>query len=223
MVKVKICGITNLEDGLAAIDAGADMLGFNFYRSSPRYIEPTSAKSIIEALRSHTATTSRPVSMVGVFVDESSSEVSRIADEVDLDGLQLHGDETVEYVRSLRRLSPIRFLIKAIGTDSPIQPSTWRKCSPDALMIDSLDPRLRGGTGKVADWTAAKRIVEQFPRVFLAGGLSAENVIAAIEAVQPYAVDACSSLEISPGRKSATRMKDFVAAVRTAKLGSDRK
>jgi indole-3-glycerol phosphate synthase/phosphoribosylanthranilate isomerase len=214
-VWVKICGITNLEDGRAAIEAGADLLGFNFYRPSPRYIEPTSAKSIVQALRSHSVATSRPVSMVGVFVNESSSEVSRIADEVDLDGLQFHGDETLEYVRSLRRVAPVRFLIKAVGTDSQIQPSTWRKCAADALMIDSLDPRLRGGTGNVADWTAARRIVEQFPRVFLAGGLSPENVTAAIAAVHPYAVDACSSLEISPGRKSATRMKDFVAAVRT--------
>jgi len=216
-VWVKICGITNLEDANAALDAGADMLGFNFYRPSPRFIEPSTAREIIDRIRLK----DRHAAMVGVFVDESSSEVARIAAEVKLDGLQLHGEETVEYFRRLKRACPQQFLIKAFQSNSSLQLSTLRKYSPDAVMIDAFDPRLRGGTGKVADWTTAKTIAAELPRVFLAGGLSPENVREAIAAVQPYAVDACSSLEVSPGKKSPSRMKDFVDAVRNGRLETE--
>ena len=215
---VKICGITNLEDAQAAIAAGADMLGFNFYKHSARFIEPKAASEIITALRSPTNPRDRAVSMIGVFVDESSDEVARIAEEVNLDGLQLHGDETIEYCKHLKQKAPQRFLMKVLSAASPLEPARLRKYPTDAVMIDAHDPRLRGGTGKVADWTAAKKIAERVPRLFLAGGLSPENVVEAIAAVAPYAVDACSSLEISPGKKSAKRMKEFVHAVRMGTL-----
>jgi len=217
-VWVKICGITNAEDAFAAIEAGADMLGFNFYRRSPRFIEPSAATEIVNAVRSQTEIRHRSVTMIGVFVSESIDEVLRIAEEANLDGLQLHGDETVEYCARLKELAPQRFLIKALTADSALNLETPNNYSTEAVMLDSFDAKLRGGTGQLADWAIARKIAERLPRVFLAGGLSPENVAAAIAAVQPYAVDACSSLEISPGKKSAKRMKEFVDAVRTSKL-----
>jgi indole-3-glycerol phosphate synthase/phosphoribosylanthranilate isomerase len=216
-VWVKICGITNLEDAQAAIEAGADMLGFNFYKHSARFIEPGAASEIIGAIRSQTNPRDRAVSMIGVFVDESSDEVARIAEEVNLDGLQLHGDEAIEYCKRVKKKAPQRFLIKAFSTPS-VELEALRKYTTEAVMIDAFDANLKGGTGKLADWTAAKKIAERIPRVFLAGGLSPENVVEAIAAVEPYAVDACSSLEISPGKKSAKRMKEFVHAVRMGTL-----
>ncbi|HYT49761.1 MAG TPA: indole-3-glycerol phosphate synthase TrpC, partial [Pyrinomonadaceae bacterium] len=217
-VWVKICGITNLEDAQAAIEAGADMLGFNFYKHSARFIEPRAASEIITAIRSQTNSRDRAVSMIGVFVDESSDEVARIAEEVNLDGLQLHGDETIEYCRRVKKKAPQRFLIKALSAASALELEALRKYSTEAVMLDAFDANLRGGTGKLADWTAAKKIAERVPRLFLAGGLSPENVVEAIAAVEPYAVDACSSLEILPGKKSAKRMKEFVHAVRMGTL-----
>ncbi len=217
-VWVKICGITNLEDARAAIEAGADMLGFNFYQRSPRFIEPDAAREIITAIRSQTNGRDPMLSMVGVFVDESSDEVVRIAEVVNLDGLQLHGDETVEYCQRVKEKSPQRFLIKAVSSAAALEPKTLRKYSSEAVMLDAFDAKLRGGTGKVADWTKAKELTEQLPRLFLAGGLSPENVAEAIAAVRPYAVDACSSLETSAGKKSARRMKEFVDAVRMSTL-----
>lgn len=213
-VWVKICGITNAEDAHAAVAAGADMLGFNFYRRSPRFIEPGAAAEIVKAVRSQTDTKHRSVTMIGVFVSESIDEVLRIAEEANLDGLQLHGDETVEYCARLKELSPQRFLIKALSADSALKLETPGKYSTEAIMLDAFDANLRGGTGQLADWAIARKIAERLPRVFLAGGLSPENVADAIAAVQPYAVDACSALESLPGKKDSARMKAFVRAVR---------
>ena len=220
-VWVKICGITNIDDARAAIAAGADMLGFNFYKHSPRFIAPQAAAEIIRAIRADSRATDRVLSMIGVFVNEASDEVARIAEEADLDGLQLHGDETIEYCRQLREKAPQRFLIKVLSAASPLEPETLRKYQTDAVMIDAHDPKLRGGTGQLADWASAKKLAAQLPRVFLAGGLSPENVAEAVANVQPYAVDACSSLEISLGKKSAKRMREFVDAVRTSTLQAE--
>jgi len=153
-VWVKICGITNIDDAQAAISVGADMLGFNFYRPSPRYIEPQAATEIIKAIRSNAGGRDRSASMVGVFVDESIENVSRIADEIGLDGIQLHGEETAEYCQRLKELCPQKFLIKAVtakanaGVESAGYPV-------DAIMFDAFDEKLRGGTGRVADWSIA--------------------------------------------------------------------
>ena len=216
-VWVKICGITNIDDAQAAISAGADMLGFNFYRPSPRYIEPQAATEIIKAIRSNAGGRDRSASMVGVFVDESIENVSRIADEIGLDGIQLHGEETAEYCRRLKELCPQKFLIKAVtakanaGVESAGYPV-------DAIMFDAFDEKLRGGTGRVADWSIAREVARTVPRLFLAGGLSPENVADAIAAVGPYGVDVCSAVEAAPGRKSASRMRQFVDAARSSKL-----
>lgn len=215
---VKICGITTVEDARAAIEAGADMLGFNFYRRSPRFIEPKAAAEIISQIQSPGEATDRAVTAVGVFVDESIEEVLRIADEAGLNGIQLHGDETVEFCEQLKRLSPQRFVIKAVRPNDEFSVEMLGSYPADAIMIDAFDSNLRGGTGRTTDWEIASDVAKKLPRVFLAGGLSPENIAEAITAVQPYGVDACSSLETSPGRKSAKRMREFVDAVRASKL-----
>ncbi|HWT00023.1 MAG TPA: phosphoribosylanthranilate isomerase [Pyrinomonadaceae bacterium] len=201
---VKICGITNLEDAVAAVEAGADALGFNFYRRSPRYVPPEEARRIVAELP-------QSVMKVGVFVNEGEpAEVARVADEVGLTAVQLHGDESPEYCRALDG----RFVIKAVRAGADFEPERVRSYEADAILLDAFSEKERGGTGRVIDWGAARRVRELVPRLFLAGGLSPSNVAAAVEAVGPYAVDACSGLESAPGRKDRERVRAFVAAAR---------
>jgi len=214
MTLVKICGITNLEDALAAVDAGADALGFNFYPRSPRYISPPDAREIIDQL---------PPSIlkVGVFVNEELESLLRIAGEANLTALQLHGDESPEYCEQLRG----KYVIKAFGAGIKFDWSAVDRYEVDAIMLDTKDDLLRGGTGRVFDWTVAHRAGESVAqragesaksraKLFLAGGLSPENVSAAIATVRPNAVDACSSLEQTPGKKDHERVRAFINAVR---------
>lgn len=216
--QVKICGITSIDDARAAVDAGADLLGFNFYRPSPRFIEPQAATEIIKSIRSETGSKDQSISMVGVFVNDPIEDVARIANEVDLDGIQLHGDETPEYCRRLKELHPQKFLIKALAAKGNDKVENGTRYPSDAIMIDAFDEKLRGGTGRVADWLHAREVAHAVPRFFLAGGLSPENVAEAIAVVRPYGIDVCSAVETAPGRKSAARMKEFVDAVRSSKL-----
>jgi len=213
-VFTKICGITNLEDAYAAIEAGADMLGFNFYRRSPRFIEPDASRAIIATIR--TARSAQAVKIVGVFVNESVKQLVRIATDAELDGIQLHGDEGPEFCAAMKHETFKPFVIKAISPQADF--AKFEPYAVDSFMIDAPDPKLRGGTGRTADWSLAREAAKKLPRVFLAGGLSPENVGDAIAMVRPYAVDACSRLEISPGKKDHARMKQFVAAVRASKL-----
>ncbi len=202
MVEVKICGITNLEDALAAVDAGAGALGFNFYRRSPRFVEPDAARRIIERLPSDVLT-------VGVFVNEDGPEmVARIADRASVKAVQLHGDEPPPYCHGLRD----RFVIKALRVGRDFTPESAARYETDAILLDAFAAGVRGGTGQVIDWSLARRTRELVPKLFLAGGLSPENIAGAIAAVQPYAVDACSSLESAPGRKEIERVRAFIAA-----------
>jgi phosphoribosylanthranilate isomerase len=215
MTLVKICGITNLADARAAIAAGADMLGFNFYRRSPRFIEPLEARAIIKSLEAETG--GQEIMMVGVFVNESSPGVVwEIVEQACLGAVQLHGDESVEFCDSMRRLLDGRFLIKVMRVTGTFAPSDVRRYNADAIMLDAFDAQMRGGTGQVVDWTVAREARELTSHLFLAGGLSPANVAAAIAQVKPYAVDACSSLESEPGQKDAARMRAFVEAVRNA-------
>jgi phosphoribosylanthranilate isomerase len=201
---VKICGITNLEDALAAVDAGADALGFNFYERSPRFITPVEARGIIEQLP-------ETIMSVGVFVNESEPEqVERIAGLAGLKAVQLHGDESPQYCRALRG----RFVIKALRVNDGFTPQSVKEYETDAILLDAYAGNARGGTGRVIDWSIARQVRKLVPQLFLAGGLSVENVAEAITAVEPYAVDACSSLEREPGIKDAGRVRAFVAAVR---------
>ena len=206
MVFIKICGITNIEDALAAVEAGADALGFNFYPRSPRFIAPAVARSLVERLPDS-------VLSVGVFVNEGGPEqVARIADEVGLKAVQLHGDESPEYCRELGG----RFTIKALRVRDPFDPQSVRLYGTNAILLDAFAGDQRGGTGHVVDCGVASEVSRLCPKLFLAGGLSPENVAEAIAAVRPYAVDACSSLESAPGVKDARRVREFVAAARAS-------
>jgi phosphoribosylanthranilate isomerase len=213
MTRVKICGITSLDDARSAIAAGADMLGFNFYRVSPRFIEPQDARTIIEALRRETENHS--VTLVGVFVNESSPEsVMRVVEETGIEAVQLHGEESVEFCQRLKQLLKGKSLIKVLRVIGRFTPTETEAYDADTIMLDSFHSEMRGGTGHVFDWSIARSVRELVPRLILAGGLSPANVAQAIAQVSPYAVDACSSLESSPGQKDAERMRAFVEAVR---------
>lgn len=208
MVRVKICGITNLEDALRSIDAGAHALGFNFYPPSPRYIEPSAARRIIEQM---------PTSIlcVGVFVNLPDAEqVKRLASEAGVQAVQLHGDESPAYCQNLKDL----FVIKALRVDRDFEPEQAAQYETEAVLLDGFSPDAYGGAGQVFDWSVARRTRQLVAKLFLAGGLNANNVAAAIESVQPYAVDACSGLESIPGRKDMAKVRAFIEAACEAGL-----
>jgi phosphoribosylanthranilate isomerase len=205
-VKVKICGITNWVDARRAVAEGAELLGFNFYPGSPRYVEPAKAKRIVSRLP-------KRISVVGVFVNESEQTMLAIARAVGLDALQLHGDETPAMVARLKRSFPV---IKAIRVKQSLavgQLQAYKAAT--ALLLDGFDARRRGGTGKTFDWEVARR-AKKYGRVFLAGGLTPENVGEAIRAAQPYAVDVCSGVEARPGKKDPARVKQLMRAAKSA-------
>lgn len=203
---IKICGITNLEDALVSIEAGADALGFNFYTRSPRYIEPAAARRIIAELPAR-------VLSVGVFVNEGGPEiVAEVAASAGVGALQLHGEESGEYCRALKDF----YVIKALRVNRGFPPERVLEYECDAVLLDAFSASGHGGTGEIFDWAIARRAQRLVQKLFLAGGLTAENVAEAIAAVGPYGVDACSSLEIEPGRKSAERVRAFINAARAA-------
>ncbi|HEX3558706.1 MAG TPA: phosphoribosylanthranilate isomerase [Pyrinomonadaceae bacterium] len=204
MALVKICGITNAEDALAAVEAGADLLGFNFYSKSPRYISPREARRIAEALP-------RSVARVGVFVNEDGPEaIARAVSEADVGAAQLHGDETPEFCARLVEISVIKAL--RVGRGFSVERASLYKT--DALLLDAYVKDAWGGTGQTFDWSVARRTREVVAKLFLAGGLTPENVAEAVREVRPFAVDVCSGVETSPGRKSYELMRNFVEAVR---------
>jgi phosphoribosylanthranilate isomerase len=203
MVRVKICGITNLEDALAAVEAGADLLGFNFYAKSPRRVSPQDARLVVEKL-------SPEVSCVGVFVNEEAAEVERAAREAGLGAVQLHGGETPEFCARLRDLTTIKAL--RVGENFSVESAS--AYGTDAVLLDAFVAGSWGGTGHTFDWSVARRTREAVARLFLAGGLTPENVAGAVRVVRPYAVDVCSGVETAPGRKSFQLMRRFVEAAR---------
>ena len=205
MVKVKICGITNLDDALAAVEAGADALGFNFYRPSPRFIETSTAREIVEHLPP-------TITAIGVFANEGDpGVVARVAAEAGVFTVQLHGDESPEYCQTFDGLS----VIKALRVKQDFRPEHVSAYQTDAILLDAFDRELLGGTGRVVDWTIAAQTRPLVQKLFLSGGLTPDNVVAAITAVRPFGVDACSGLESTPGLKDRKRMADFIAAVRS--------
>lgn len=212
MVKVKVCGITNLEDARSALAAGADALGFNFYKRSPRYIAPEDARRIISEL------SPASVLCVGVFVNEDSpAALARVAAEACVAAVQLHGDETPEYCAELSAHRVIKAL--RVGKDfTPEQATGYRA---ESILLDAFSASARGGTGETFDWELARRTREVVAQLYLAGGLTAENVAEAIVAVRPYAVDVCSGVEFAPGRKDAARVRAFVSSVRAAEKKLD--
>jgi phosphoribosylanthranilate isomerase len=205
MTYIKICGITNMEDAAAAVDAGADVLGFNFYKPSPRYITPQKVREIVQRFP-------REVLKVGVFVNEELANVKTIMREAGLGALQLHGDESPDYCLKF----PGWAVIKAFAVSDTFDVRVAEAYEVDAIMLDTKHDHLRGGTGRVFDWSIARQAALTIPSLYLAGGLSPENVENAIKTVHPDLVDACSALEDRPGKKNAERMRAFVDAVRRA-------
>lgn len=203
MAAVKICGITNWTDAKAAIDAGADALGFNFYAKSPRRITVARARGIVRHMP-------RNVSAVGVFVNASIADILKTAHGVKLGVLQLHGEESPTTVKELARDFPV---IKAfrIGPSFHIK-DLEKYSSASAFLLDGFDRKLRGGTGKKFDWRIVKRAKRVGP-VILAGGIVKENAAKAIRTANPFAIDVCSGVERSPGRKDRKKMREFMAAV----------
>ena len=205
-MKVKICGITNQRDAKRAVDAGADLLGFNFCKESPRYVTPAKARRIVSSLP-------KRVSAVGVFVNQPEEKVIKVARTVGLKTLQLHGDEGPAAVDRLKRLFRVIKALRMGGTLRNAEISTYKRAS--AILLDGFDKKLHGGTGKVFDWRMARR-AKRHGRIFLAGGLTPENIGEAIRTAQPYAVDVCSGVETKPGKKDPKRIQELMRAVAAA-------
>lgn len=195
-VKVKICGITNLEDALAAIDYGADALGFVFYKGSPRYISTDAAKEIIRQLPPLITT-------VGVFVDETPERIEETLRHVPIDIAQLHGHEPPESCLLSRRV------IKAIRVKELSDLEPLKRYRVSAFLLDTYTPESLGGTGQIFNWDIAVA-AKQFGNIILAGGLNPENIERAIRWVRPYAVDVSSGIEEEKGKKDLKKMKLFI-------------
>jgi phosphoribosylanthranilate isomerase len=212
-MKVKICGITCYEDAQVAVEAGADLLGFNFYARSARYIDPLSAARMIEAIQARRA----PVKMVGVFVNSQFEEIITIMDECGIDLAQLSGDEHPETLVALgdRAFKALR-LKDAAGLAQSLQ-CYQPNISPPAYLVDTYRPGEYGGTGQTADWALARSMAESYP-VLLAGGLTLENVELAIQQVHPWGVDVASGVEESPRRKDPARLAAFIKTAKETRV-----
>jgi len=201
ITKVKICGITNYEDAAAAMDLGADMLGFNFYPKSPRYVAPPEAAAIIRRLPAF-------VDVSGVFVNSPLDEIREIAALCQLDWVQLHGDENVEFCRwlaydSAKTMKALR--VKDAGDLAQVD-----SFSTDAILLDAFNPKKYGGTGLTFDWNIIGHIGK---RIFLAGGINPQNAAQAVE-LGVYGIDVCSGVEARPGQKDHKKMKALFDNIR---------
>ena len=203
-VKVKICGITNLDDALFAAESGADALGFVFWKKSPRFVEPAIVKAIVKALPPF-------VSCVGVFVDEEASRANEIARQAGLSCVQLHGSETPEFCGGME----LR-VIKAFRIKQGADVSSLSAYDVSAFLLDTYSEGAPGGTGKVFDWDCAIE-AKKYGKVILAGGLTPGNIEEALRKVGPYGVDVSSGVESSKGKKDWVKVKEFIRLVR----GSD--
>jgi phosphoribosylanthranilate isomerase len=201
MVKVKICGITNLDDALHAVECGADALGFNFYKKSSRFISPADAREI-------TGQFPDGVLRVGVFVNEHVDRIAETVRLTELDAIQLHGDESPAFVRELRERVACE-VIKAFRVSPEFIAESVFQYGANTILLDGFSLDSRGGTGETFDWKIAKQLSSHL-NVYLAGGLSADNVRTAISQVRPYAVDACSLLESAPGKKDPQKVRRFI-------------
>ena len=199
--KVKICGTTSLKDALLAIESGADAVGFIFYKESPRNISQKDVKDIVVQLPPFIET-------VGVFVNETSDKVNRIAEQCRLTAVQLHGDESPAFCRRVKRR-----VIKAVRVKDAESLKGMSGYDVSGYLLDAFNEESRGGTGKIFDWNLALRAKKQGP-VIIAGGLNPFNVYTAIHRVKPYGVDVCSGVEKSPGIKDPEKVGEFIKAVR---------
>ena len=203
MVKVKICGITNLEDALAAVDAGCDALGFVFFKKSPRYIAPQKASRMIRELP-------KRVIKIGVFVNAGEKSIRRIAKLCRLDILQFHGSESADFCRKFKEYK----IIKVFRVRNRVDPEELLAFRPFAYLFDTFVASRAGGTGKKFNWDLIRHLKGIRQPVFLSGGLTASNVKKAIDAAHPHWVDVCSSVEMMPGEKDHRKVKKFIQAAK---------
>jgi phosphoribosylanthranilate isomerase len=216
--KVKICGITNLDDAIVAMEAGADYLGFIFYPPSPRSISKDKARQITAQLRGER---NIPI-LVGVFVNESAESMAETLEYCHLDLAQLSGDETPDligevdspvYGRSYKAIRP-QSLAEA-ETEAEWYRPPQRKDNQPELLVDTHHATLYGGTGLTANWSMAARLIGQVPGLMLAGGLNPSNVAEAVSLVRPFAVDVASGVEASPGHKDQDLVRSFITNAKT--------
>ena len=200
-IKVKICGTTSLKDAFLAVESGADAIGFIFYKMSPRNISQKEAKEIILQLPPFIET-------VGVFVNETSDKINRIAEQCKLNSIQLHGEESPALCRRVKRK-----VIKAFRVKNADSLKSITSYDVSGFLLDSYNDGSKGGSGQVFDWNLALRVKKQGP-VILAGGLNPYNIFTAIHRVKPYGVDVCSGVEKSPGIKDHEKIREFIKSVR---------
>jgi len=201
IVKVKICGITNYKDAAAAVDMGADLLGFNFYPKSPRYIAPKKAAKIINRLPAF-------IDIAGVFVNSPLEDIQQIISSCQLNWVQLHGDETPEFCHSLGSINVK--IMKALRVKERKDIGKTDNFFTDAILLDAFHPEKYGGTGLTFDWNIVGHIGK---RVFLAGGINPDNAAVAAE-LGVYGIDVCSGIEAEPGKKDRRLMKKLFKNIR---------
>ncbi len=203
MTKIKICGIKTVEDALAAIDVGADLIGFNFYPKSPRYIDVGTCRDIMSVMRRY-----GNITYVGVFVNSLVEEIRATIETCGLSLAQLHGDETPKMLSALdgKAFKAFRGI--------PADVNEFARSESPALLVDAVVKGVYGGSGVTADWNGATELAKKYP-LLLAGGLTPENVAEAIRQVKPWGVDVASGVESTPGEKDASKMEAFVRAVQS--------
>ncbi len=209
MMRVKICGVTRKQDALAAVRAGADAVGFQFFAQSARYVTPERATEIRRPMPPF-------VAVVGVFVNAGRDEILRTVQRVRLDYIQLHGDESPEFVRALSDLAVGTIKTVRVGRQEDLK--GLDRYTVEAILLDAKVGKLYGGTGQTFDWSLVHGLRASVP-VILAGGLRPENVADAIRVTNPRAVDVCSGVESAPGVKSSDKIRAFVQEARGTASG----
>lgn len=225
MIKVKICGITNLEDAEVAVEAGADYLGFILYPPSKRAVDADTVREIVATLRRQRE---RCPVLVGVFVNETAVKMAAVLDSANLDLAQLSGDEVPSligdessaiYGRSYKAIRPTSYTEAEMDAEwfvSPVDREQYSVVSGQysvvapSVLIDAYHPNLYGGTGETSDWAISAKLAQNLPGLMLAGGLNPDNVSLAVEQVRPYAVDVASGVEASPGKKDHDKVRRFI-------------
>lgn len=219
MVKVKICGITLLEDALMAAQAGADMLGFNFYKPSPRYIEPAAATILCDTLREQLGAACP--TLIGVFVNEGVGNISIISNKVGLNFVQLSGDESAPLLKELRGIAfkaiqPMNMAM-ALEDVAYFEAQFPTQERVPSLLLDAYHPSLRGGTGEAVGIELALVVKAKVPRLMLAGGLTPDNIAQRVQAIQPWGVDVASGVESGvAGIKDSAKVTAFIQAAKEA-------
>jgi len=206
VVRVKVCGITNLEDALCAVESGADAVGFIMFKGSKRYISPKEVRKITKNLPPF-------ITKVGVFVNEDRASVLEILSYANLDFAQLHGDETVDYCKYIGKERVIK--VFRLKSNEEIEKIKEFESVCRAVLLDTYSEKAYGGTGKSFDWRIALKAKESVSvPLILSGGLNLNNVKEAVDFVKPFAVDVCSGVESEPGKKNHSLLKDFIRTVK---------